>query len=136
MSHQPEQTNDSLSSLLESLRDEVGQWELAPPGEAAESVDPETIRYGLYLMCMDILLCETADRGGYAAYAELPIPARLSAGDYKAFRKQLEPYILWLDRLNVKRVLELRRTGLSESSAVAETNFEEQTAFNAWIETL
>lgn len=130
-----DQTNDTLSSLLDCLKDEIARWELAPSDDpVAQAKEEERIRYGLYLIAMDVLLCETAERGGYAAYAAMPATAKLDEADYNAFKVQLVPFILWLDRLNIKRVVELKDSGLTVAQAEAEANFEEQTAFNLWLE--
>ncbi len=94
-----------LSELLEGLKEEVEGWELAklPP----EQDTPEAsalLKRGLYLTAMDIVYAEMKQPGGYESYSRLPDRVLLPETEYREFRANLAPYILWFKSLLLKYV--------------------------------
>ncbi|MBI3555068.1 MAG: hypothetical protein HY074_02240 [Deltaproteobacteria bacterium] len=94
-----------LSELLESLKEEVEGWELAKlPPEQDSPEASELLKRGLYLTAMDIVYAEMKHPGGYESYARLPDRVLLPETEYREFRANLMPYILWLKSLLLKYV--------------------------------
>ncbi|MEW6057725.1 MAG: hypothetical protein AB1540_14030 [Bdellovibrionota bacterium] len=97
---------EGLSTLLETLKEEIERWELEPG-----HLSPEDIHYGLYLVSMDILYAETIRPGGYESYSLLPDRVLLSYADYEPIRAQLAPFITWLHSLMLKSGLTAPEVG-------------------------
>ena len=121
-----------LTTLLENLREEIDRWELTPGDLDHES---ETIRYGLYLIAMDILWCEVMTGGGYQDYLALQTSAKLPENDYQTFATQLTPYIVWLRQANLNKLLEFKETGMSDLQAQDELLAGHLTACQNWLKT-
>lgn len=92
--------NEALSELLESLKDEVMNWEL----DENPLANVELIRRGLHLTAMDILLAELFEPGGYESYAKLPNRVLLPEADYRLVRRALDVYVQWFKSLNIPRL--------------------------------
>src|SRR5690349_1932353 len=90
-----------LTALLESLKEEIDRWELAPHESPH---DADTVRYGLYLIAMDVLWCEVMTAGGYADYVNLATQAKLPEADYRAFAQHLAPFSEWLRQVNAEKL--------------------------------
>lgn len=130
-----DKTENGLWVLLEHLKTEIDAWQL-DPFEENPPATTDTIRYGLYLIALDILFCETRYSSGYEAYQGLPSRTKIPKEDYDNIRTQLAPYIAWLDGLNVSRLIQLKRTGLTESAATQEIAMMDQPVVNAWLDAL
>ena len=108
-----------LSELLEGLKEEVEGWELAklPP----EQDTPEAsalLKRGLYLTAMDIVYAEMKPPGGYESYSRLPDRVLLPEPEYREFRSNLEPYVLWFKSLLLKYVASTDSTIVSDATPV------------------
>ena len=58
-----DEVKDSLPELLDSLKDEIDTWQLDPySGEnIADHPHESSIRTGLYIFAIEIMLCETLE---------------------------------------------------------------------------
>lgn len=115
-----------LSLLIENVREEVETWELDPFDNTDPSATPPdlaAIRHGLYLIALDILLCESqlsSGGGGYEHFKTRFNNAGIPRIEYDAMKKELVPYIHWLDSLSLKRALTLQGAGFSQTEALQE----------------
>lgn len=125
-------SDTGLTALLENLREEIDRWELAPGDLPHES---ETIRYGLYLIAMDILWCEVMTGGGFQDYLALQTSAKLPENDYQAFATQLAPYVAWLRQANVAKFSELLQNGMTDLQAQNELLATHLSACQDWLKT-
>lgn len=133
---------NGLSMLLDTLREEIEGWELAPPDSPLTPEQVINIRYGAYMMALDVLYCEsTCPEDGYGFYLNYPIQVKLPREDYDAFRMQLAPYVQWLNTLN----LNLRNISTDGSvitfqqgatGELTEVTLTDQPVFSDWLRML